>query len=440
MRLRLFYVALLMVASMLCFSTMVLCQVNQAQQQLVAATTDASPCGELLQHGIYDHFRSVVSNTTSSQIQTEVCSAYNQLQRDIQSGAGQGQAYYSLFSGSVSYSRDQLLIVGQMMCASSNNQAYSDSQLTTVSDTISDAAMTAYRECIALNSAGLKSSTIFRESDQAQVTLSLHYVPPIGTSAQTKIDRVAISPENSFRCIGTLWDLLGKDNGLGTQEAAISCERAITSSQTPGATLASAATITVMTPVGTVNRNFAPVVAPLLAITPSPTSGPAPILNNGPIFVTPDGKVGIKTPNPLTDFHVKGNAIIGVDTDSNDNGPDWASASLRVSGSNEGILATTLSTGGGNAIWGRATASTGNASGVVGVTSAPGGTGVAGIGIATYGNSIGLSGESRSSQGTAIQLLNAGGGDLIRALGTNNTVVFRVDINGNVYVRGQRVF
>jgi hypothetical protein len=396
-----------------------------ASQELAQAESiqGTSPCSELLQHGLYDHLRQAVSNTSASQIQSEVCSAYNRLQQDKISGSV--SASYKIFNGSASFSREQLEIVGQVTCSSYSGQFYDDSKLTLVSDTISAAAITAYRECIQLNSAGLKSNTIFRESDQAQVTLALRYVAPTGTQTGITIDRVVVSPANAFTCTGTLWDLQGKPNALGTQEVAISCERAMGSQQTPGATIAGAATITVMSQVGTVNRNFMPVVIPT---PPPPPPPPPPSTNNGPIYIA-DGKVGIKTPNPTTDFHLQGDMLI-----------NGRFTGLRTTGSGHAIIGETTSQSGGIGIYGRSPSSTGAVFGVQGDTSSPDGGGVVGINLATSGNGFGLAGETRSPSAASLVLLSAGGGDLIRAQNKNGTIVFKVTSDGSIYVRGKKVY
>ena len=59
----------------------------------------------------------------------------------------------------------------------------------------------------------------------------------------------------------------------------------------------------------------------------------------------------------------------------------------------------------------------------------------AGTGVAGEGE-IGVSGKSNSATGVAGLFRNEGGGDIIRAFG-NHGQVFRVDKDGNLFVRGQ---
>jgi len=60
-----------------------------------------------------------------------------------------------------------------------------------------------------------------------------------------------------------------------------------------------------------------------------------------------------------------------------------------------------------------------------------------GIGVSGRGD-IGVEGISGSATGAAGSFANLGGGDIIRGIGTNNRDVFRVDNNGNIFVRGHQ--
>lgn len=260
--------------TLLCFAATAWGQEAQSQESAFSLVADQSPCSELIRHGFYDHYRSIFTHTSASEIQSEFCSAYNRYQSDKISG--KVSASYGLFGGSVKVSREQIEIIGSLTCGSSNSQFFDSTQLSVVNDIVSEHAVTAYRECIALNSAGLKTATLFRESDQGQVTISLRFVAPTGGSYQTSITGITVSPQGAFSCDGPLLSLVGQRNGLGTQETAISCSRKLANepviSRTGAYVLADAATLTIFTDSGTVNRNFAPIV-----VEPPPTPLKLPV-------------------------------------------------------------------------------------------------------------------------------------------------------------------
>lgn len=255
-------------------STWAFGQNEQAQQAAIAALADQSPCSELIRHGFYNHFRSIYTHTSASEIQSEFCSAYSKYQSDKISG--KVSASYGLFGGSVKVSREQLEVIGSLTCSSTNSQSFDATQLSVVNDIIPEHVVTAYRECVALNSAGLKTATLFRESDQGQVTIALRFVAPTGGSYQTTITGISVSPQGAFTCEGPMIGLVGQRGGLGTQETAVSCTRKLASepilSRTGAYVLADSATLSIFSDAGTVNRNFAPII-----VDPAPTPLKLPV-------------------------------------------------------------------------------------------------------------------------------------------------------------------
>jgi hypothetical protein len=227
-----------------------------------AFAQDQNSCTELLRHGIYDKFRENSVSASASQLQTHICQAYQQYLQDRQ--AGQVKASYGLFGGEGAYSADKIAAVGQFMCADTSSSASASSGLAVASDILSQPALDAYRECLSLNAAGLKTNTVFREVDQGQITIELRYVAPVGAPPQTTINDIVLSPTDAFQCSGPLWDLKGQSNAVGTQSVAMSCTRNIAAApfNNNGQTiLAKANTITIMTTSGTVNRSLAPIIA-----------------------------------------------------------------------------------------------------------------------------------------------------------------------------------
>jgi hypothetical protein len=220
-------------------------------------TAQDSNCVALLQHGIYDYVRQVSGATSSAQYKYDLCQAYSRLKSDQQAAKVEG--HYGLAGGEGDYSASQLDNIGQSMCTSTASSTFSQTDLNNMQQFIDPAGADAYKECVRLNSAGLKSNTVIRETDAGQMTLDLWYVAPVGAQSIATVKKVAISPTNSFTCSGPLWDM--QSNGkMDTHSYGMSCARAIKAAEA-GKELAPAATVTVLTDVGSVTRSFAPLVA-----------------------------------------------------------------------------------------------------------------------------------------------------------------------------------
>lgn len=243
-------------------STSILAQDTQDQQAAFAAMADQSPCSELIRNGIYNHFRSIYTHSSASAIQTEVCSAYSRYLSDKQSG--KVGATYKLFGGSVSYSREQIEVVGTLMCSSGSSQSFDSSSLSIVSDTVSEAALMAYRECVGRYSDGLRITTWFRESDEGLFTKELRYVAPPGAPASTTITGISVSPQASFACEGPMLGIIGQRGGLATQITGLTCTRKLaaepTLSRNGAYVLADAASVVIYTDAGTITQSFPPIV------------------------------------------------------------------------------------------------------------------------------------------------------------------------------------
>lgn len=227
---------------------------------------DQNACIELLRHGIYDKFRESSVSASASQLSTHICQAYQEYLQDKKSGSV--KASYKMFGGEGSYSAEKISAVGQFMCADMSSSANASNGLSISTDVISQAALDAYRECVSLNSGGLKTNTTFRESDQGQITIEIRYVAPVGAPPQTTVNKIVLAPADCFTCSGPLWDSQGKVNAVGTQAVAMSCTRKMQTTPTNFnglSVLAVPSTITIMTTAGTVNRSM----GPLLAAPPS---------------------------------------------------------------------------------------------------------------------------------------------------------------------------
>lgn len=231
---------------------------------LMMATSQASAqaeCNALLVHGVYDHFRESGLSSSASRTSSEICQAYSRLQQD--SASGGASANYGLFGGSVSLSRDQLESIASQMCKSDFSDAAASASTSRSGVIINAAAVQAWRECTALHQDGLRASTTFREDDQGGATFAVRYSSP--AARPIKVDSVVVSPNDSFTCRGSLWDAAQKGGTIGTQSLSMVCERSIATTPTRvglRAVHAPAATISIITEAGTINRHFAAVLPP----------------------------------------------------------------------------------------------------------------------------------------------------------------------------------
>jgi len=222
----------------------------------VIAQVNNSNCAPLIQHGIYDTYRQTAGSVNSAQYKFDLCQAYNRLQTDKKNASVSG--HYGLAGGEGNYSAEQLDQIGQAMCTATQTSTYSQSDLNVMQQVIDQSAIDAYKECVSLDSAGLKTKTTVREADAGQMTLDMYYVTPIGGIPQVSVKKIDISPSDAFTCVGPLWDMQGKAQKMDTHLYSMSCTRRVAAALPAGANiLAPASTVTVMTDVGSVTRSFA---------------------------------------------------------------------------------------------------------------------------------------------------------------------------------------
>ena len=226
-------------------------------------------CSSLLEHGIYDHLRDSDVRSSASQMKSDICTAYEKMQRDVISG--NVKASYGLFDGQASMNRSQLESISQQMCKSDFSQSAAASTAEHSSSVIDPDAVAAWRDCLQLYADGLRVKTSFRESDQGAITLAVRYVAPAGQLAKTRISQVVLTPKDAFKnglCQGDL--MVSQPREIATEELGMTCERLIGNQPQMVAgrpVLAPAATIQILTDAG-------PVVRHLAAVSP-PQTGPS---------------------------------------------------------------------------------------------------------------------------------------------------------------------
>jgi hypothetical protein len=119
-------------------------------------------CNRILEHGIYNYFRTSSENASAAQTRSQICTAYSKLQSDITSGGV--QASYKVFEGSASFSRQQLESIGSSMCAASSSASSSSANSFVGSTVISPEAVQSWQQCQAQANQNLQFSTQFHES------------------------------------------------------------------------------------------------------------------------------------------------------------------------------------------------------------------------------------------------------------------------------------
>jgi hypothetical protein len=217
-------------------------------------------CSVLLQHGLYDRLRQTSDAANAAQSTQAFCNAYNSWKQS-NAGGDAGLSIPGIGGLSGTYSQAQAEAVASLACGSSSSSSSASQNYALAVDRISPEGVQAWRECVSLTNAGLKSKTTYRESDQGQLTLEVWYVAPVGAPAQTKIKDIIVTPPRSLDCKGTLAGAATTKASIGTQSVAISCERTFspTAFDFNGRKVrAGASSVTVMTDTGTLTRHFAP--------------------------------------------------------------------------------------------------------------------------------------------------------------------------------------
>lgn len=216
-------------------------------------------CNALLQQGVYDYFRNQGVQSSTSEIRTQVCSAYSQLQQNQQNGGV--SVSYGFFGGSVTLSSSQLQSIAQQMCSSNNSDSAAYSAVQNASAVIDAHAIDAWSACIQMYSRGWVVQTHYGED--GSLTFEASYIPPVGTEAATIVRGIVMSPAAAFSCSGTLLDAVG--HTIGTQALGMICTRKVsaTSLNVLGRMVyAPEATIQIETDAGNITRYAVALPAP----------------------------------------------------------------------------------------------------------------------------------------------------------------------------------
>jgi hypothetical protein len=224
--------------------------------------TDYS-CNAVLSAGVYDYFREQTSGYKSSEYQSEFQKIYSEYQKDVKNG--NAQAKYGLFGGSVSLSAEQVRAMGEALY----NREYKQDQIRNDSSylrqTISNAPLEAWNECIESGTRGLKVLTEYGPDFEGPLTISLRYKVD-NQNQSIKVSRITVRG-GLYKCTGTsLQSVLNSNKPvlLNVSSTSLSCERAFKPKpqQERGKLIwASGASVVIETEAGTVIRYLGPIFA-----------------------------------------------------------------------------------------------------------------------------------------------------------------------------------
>jgi len=248
-------------------------------------------CTNIIQHGIYDYFRSIDVRDNASKMDKAICDKYESLKSSNLSGSANVDIFFA-GGGSASMTKSELEQTAKLICSKESAESSAKAVVDNASRIIDPHAVQAWRDCTTqyLISTGLKAKTEFREEDQKYVAISVRYITPEGNPAGQQVKNIILDPPSAFGCKddklescsgcrGDLWDQTRKREAanLGSAYLTVACARSFPS--TPVAIgdtkfIAPAATIQVHTTAGDVVRHLAAVpVAPPPAPLPAVPAG-----------------------------------------------------------------------------------------------------------------------------------------------------------------------
>jgi len=290
-------------------------------------------CALLLQHGLYDTFHTANAAANSQDIRNHLCSD-NSSAKASGTGVSANVDVPFQFSGGGTYNQTQSEAIRAAMCSDGSSITRDNSAVDVYSHIISPTAISAFSQCVALNKQGLHVRTLYDESGQGVVTISMNYSTD-GSNPPQQVTGIDLNTPNDpdekrkVKCAGPLAVAAQGSGGarLDGNVLTMTCSRGIVADPrnaflvAGNRVLAAPSRITINTNVGAVVRDFSAIAAPEIV-----TESPVPIggiidwfaLPGGTIpanFILCDGSVipsgpmaGQKAPN------LKGRVTVGTAT------------------------------------------------------------------------------------------------------------------------------
>lgn len=196
----------------------------------VLSLTAQNECSELLQYGIYNHFQLSERVSSMSKLKSAIQNVYAKYEQDKQAGAGEGQAYFDMFGGSASYSREQIEGLYKLMNGIEMSENELDKNINVVKSTIDPHILNAYNECRKLSSSsGLKIKASMSPDNVSAITFDVYFrdewagTTPTITGIETKSTD---GEQDCFSCEGDLLTLANEQATLNSlQRYSLTCYR-----------------------------------------------------------------------------------------------------------------------------------------------------------------------------------------------------------------------
>lgn len=206
------------------------------------AFAEEDTCSVVLERAAANISYKFGSDTSTSTQANSLCDErYEKMSTSEQQGL---EASYKLFSASYSSAGSSLKEYRSKYCNAGASTFFAASQSTAYSRQIYDASIAAWRDCKAMQNAGVIISPV-RTPDERSVTVSIAY----RGHGSARLTGVRISPKDSFSCIA---DGGGKVSGPVNQQIngdsfSFDCTRTVLPGSGPGGFSADAASITITT-------------------------------------------------------------------------------------------------------------------------------------------------------------------------------------------------
>jgi hypothetical protein len=197
------------------------------------AVTNADDCTALLQHGIYDTYRSANLGAKAQDIRNHLCTS-NSSTNSNSTNATLNVNAIGYGNGGATYSASQTQAIYNAMCSDGSSISSDTQTANTYTQIIDRTAVAAWQQCVSLSQEGLHVKTTYSEDSQDEMTIAVYYTAP-GTSSPHYIRGVSWlhpndqNPNGKLACVGHLWDNGNAKGGvaLGSIVQGMTCSRAV---------------------------------------------------------------------------------------------------------------------------------------------------------------------------------------------------------------------
>ncbi len=220
-----------------------------------------SHCIEILRQGVYDYYFEKNSSIQLSDVRSAILDASSSTSGSSQGGGA--SVSFGPFSFGGTYSSSEAKAASELFTKSDSDLFSKREDLLRDIKRINPAALTAFNQCVALGDKGVVTAYSMRP-DFGAFGLSVRYA---GNGAETKLQRLQMSPTGAFSCTGTLAEKATTGGRLTNNAFNMLCTRSMT--RTNGYRLAPEATLTIDSDNGQIVYHFPALTGPV-AREPAP--------------------------------------------------------------------------------------------------------------------------------------------------------------------------